>query len=137
MERKSQCSPTRHKCEKQENTTSNNTIDETDSGLNPPFQGGSSLPKKQTSSASVDAAGNELPARDKPIPRIHAKNLYELELTHQCYVKYLGDNVVQFPSGKKFKVIEGECYDKIIVNYQNQRLGDVRKAELAKAANPA
>ena len=78
-----------------------------------------------------------MPARDKPIPRIHAKNLYELELTHQCYVKYLGDNVVQFPSGKKFKVIEGECYDKIIVNYQNQRLGDVRKAELAKAANPA
>ena len=52
-------------------------------------------------------------------------------------LKYLGDNVVQFPSGKKFKVIEGECYDKIIVNYQNQRLGDVRKAELAKAANPA
>lgn len=62
---------------------------------------------------------------------------------HDLYVKYLGDNVVQFPSGKKYKVIEGYYYDRIVVNYKGERLIDLRKAELAKkaeaanAANPA
>ena len=129
--------------EKWESTTSNNTICDTDSGLNPPFQGVSSLPENQTKSASLDAAGTYVPARDKTIPQIHAANLYAQQVEHHFYVKYLGDNVVQFPSGQQFRVLEGDCYDKIYVDYQCKRLGDVRKAELAKkakaarAANPA
>ena len=61
-------------------------------------------------------------------------------MEHGFYVKYLGDNVVQFPSGQQFRVLVGDCYDMIYVDYQCKRLGDVRKAELAKkarAANPA
>lgn len=123
--------------EKQESTTSNNTNNETDSGPNKPFQGFSSLPRNHTKYASMDAAGTKVPARDKAIPSIKAANLYSQQLEHNFYVKYLGDNVVQFPSGKQFRVIEDDCYDSIIVNYQWQRLGDVRKAEIAKGANPA
>ena len=102
-----------------------------------PFQGTSSLQENQPQSDSLDAASTKVPARDKAIPSIKAANLYSQQLEHNFYVKYLGDNVVQFPSGKQFRVIEDDCYDRIIVNFQWQRLGDVRKAELAKAANPA
>ena len=123
--------------EKQESTTSNNTNNETGCGPNTPFQGVSSLPRNHTKYASMDAAGTKVPARDKAIPSIKAANLYSQQLEHNFYVKYLGDNIVQFPSGKQFRVIEDDCYDSIIVNYQWQRLGDVRQAELAKAAKPA
>ena len=128
--------------EKKEITTRNNTIlNETKSVTKMPLQGTSSLPSKQV---SMDAGeGAKAPPRDKPIPFIHSASLYkQLRLGHY-YVKYLGDNVVQFPSGKKYKVVEGLHYDQIRVNYQSERLIDLRKAELAKkaeaakAANPA
>ena len=126
--------------EKQESTTSNNTNNETGCGPNTPFQGVSSLPKNQTKSDSLDAAGNKLPARDKTIPSISAYNLYwKLWLRRHdvFYVKYLGDNVVQFPSGKLYRVLEDPYYDLIHVNYESIPLKDLRAAELAKATKPA
>lgn len=123
--------------EKQESTTTNNTINETDGGTKSPFQGFSSLPSKQV---SRDAAGSGEPARDKTIPSIRASNLYwQLwQRRHEVfYVKYLGDNVVQFPSGKQYRVIEDNYYDFIYVNYESVPLKDLRAAELVKAAHQA
>ena len=48
------------------------------------------------------------------------------------YVKYLGDNVIQFPSGKKLRIMKGPYYDQIRVNYQSELLIDLRKTELKK-----
>ena len=69
-------------------------------------------------------------------------------MKHRFYIKYLGENVVQFPSGQVFRVIADDSYDKqdydrIEVGYYYKHLGDIRKTELAKeeeaakAANPA
>ena len=84
-----------------------------------------------------------MPARDKSIPFIHPLSLTRNQREHHFYVKYLGDNVIQFPSGKKYRLIEGYAYDQIEVNEKGERLIDLRRAELAKkaeaarAANPA
>lgn len=131
--------------EKKEITTRNNTIlNDTNSVTKMPLQGTSSLPRDQTSSAPLDAGeGAKAPSRDKSIPFIYPMSLMRKLRDHDLYVKYLGNNVVQFPSGKKYKVIEGYNYDRIVVNYKGERLIDLRKAELAKkaeaakAANPA
>lgn len=132
--------PKVEKCqsEKKDNTTRNNTIvNDTNSVTKVPFQGTSSLPRNQTSSDPLYAESTDVPSCDKSIPFIHSAILYKQLRMGGFYVKYLGDNVVQFPSGRKYRVMEGYLYDEIIVNYQGEKLIDLRKAELKKKAEAA